>query len=84
MIVCNEQGVHARPSSLIVRLATDFEATISIEHVVEGFSVNAKSVMEIITLAAPKGTALCVAAVGADAEDAVRAIATLIESGFEE
>lgn len=82
--VSNPQGVHARPSSLIVQLAANFESDITIEHVTEGFSVNAKSVMEIITLAAPKGTLLCVRASGTDAETAVRSIVNLIEAGFEE
>lgn len=82
--VCNEQGLHARPSSLIVKLAAGFDADISLEHVAESFSVNAKSVMEIITLAAPNGTALRVQAMGHDAKEAVHAIAALIESGFEE
>ena len=82
--VCNEQGLHARPSSLIVKLAAGFDADISIEHVAESLSVNAKSVIEIITLAAPNGTALRLQAMGNDAKEAVRAIAALIESGFEE
>ena len=82
--VINKQGVHARPSSLIVRCAMEFRADILIRNETSGIESNAKSPLEIMMLNAPCGTGLTVIGEGEDAQAAVDAIVALIKNGFNE
>ena len=78
--VNNEEGLHARPAELFVRRAGQFEAKIQI--IKGGERVDGKSILEILTLAAAKGTTLEIEAIGADADVALETLAKLIETGF--
>ncbi len=80
----NRLGLHARPSTMIATVATNFKSEIFIERVSDGMRANAKSVFGVMMLAAPKGTVLRIEAEGEDAEEAVKAIADLIKRGFDE
>ena len=80
--VANRQGIHMRPATALINLANEFGAEIEISS--GDRKVNAKSIMEVLTLGATKGTALEIRAEGEDAEQAVAAIAELIEGGFGE
>ena len=80
--VQSELGLHARPAGRLASLAGRFESEISLGRGDEW--VNGSSVLSILCLAASKGTALRVRAVGADAEEAVRELGLLIEAGEEE
>jgi len=76
----NEQGLHARPAEMFARLAAKFESKIEVLR--EGDRVNAKSIMDLLTLGAAKGTELVLEADGPDAQAAIEALAELVESGF--
>ena len=78
----NRAGIHARPSALIAQTAIKFTSRIYLEK--EGNQINAKSIMGIITLAASFGAKIKIIADGADEQEAVKAIAELFESGFNE
>ncbi|HNP93341.1 MAG TPA: HPr family phosphocarrier protein [Rectinema sp.] len=78
----NRAGIHARPSALIAQTAIKFASRIYLEK--EGNQINAKSIMGIITLAASFGAKIKIIADGADEQEAVKAIAELFESGFNE
>ena len=88
--VLNEAGLHARPAAVLAQCAQGFEAEVALvlETVPEdlgvepGTRIDAKSVMEVLFLAAPQGTTLRVEATGADATAAVEAIQALFESRF--
>lgn len=80
----NRLGLHARPSTMIASLASNFKSEIFIERLSDGMRANAKSVFGVMMLAAPRGTVLKIEAEGEDAEEAVRAIVELIERGFDE
>ena len=80
--IVNQEGLHARPAARIVRLASGF--TAEIELVKDGLEVNGKSIMGVMMLAAECGSSITIRADGPDAEAAVEAIATLVESGFGE
>ena len=80
--VRNRAGIHARPASLIAQTANKFQSEILIER--NDTTVNAKSIMGVITMAAGYNTNLTVKANGPDAGEAVLAIATLFENKFEE
>ncbi|MBM4194571.1 MAG: HPr family phosphocarrier protein [Gemmatimonadetes bacterium] len=80
--VVNRAGIHARPSSEIVKTAAKFTSAITISH--EGLDANAKSIMGVMMLAAPCGSTVRVKADGGDAEAAVDALAALFASRFAE
>ena len=80
--IVNRAGMHARPAAEFVKLAGRFTAHVTLEK--DGMSVNGKSIMGVLMLAAEQGTRLRVVADGADAEDAVDALAALVGRGFEE
>jgi len=78
----NSLGLHLRPARMLADLTNKFESDIFIRKNSE--EVNGKSIMGIITLAAPKGALLKVTAKGPDARQAIEAIGKLIESKFGE
>ncbi len=78
----NRQGLHARPSQMIVNLANKFSSKIQISK--DEQVVDAKSIMGVMMLAAEKGTCLKIRAEGRDAREAVDALVDLFESGFGE
>lgn len=80
--ICNSLGMHARPAMQLVDLASRFEAGMKI--VKDKQSVDAKSIMQVMTLAATQGTKLTLIALGPDAAGAVAAVAKLIGEGFGE
>ncbi len=80
IVIQNEQGLHARPAEMFVRLAQQFEAKIEI--VRDSQRVEARNIMDLLTLGAAKGTKLILEAEGRDAQEAVNALATLVENGF--
>ncbi|WP_285036104.1 dihydroxyacetone kinase phosphoryl donor subunit DhaM [Plantibacter sp. ME-Dv--P-095] len=74
----NKDGLHARPAAEFVRSASRFAANV----VVNG--KDAKSLLGIMSLGLVKGAEVHLQADGVDAEDAVQALTSLIESGFGE
>ena len=80
--IVNRAGMHARPAAEFVRLAGRYAAQITVEK--DGLAVNGKSIMGVLMLAAEQGSRLRLAATGADAADAVNALAALVGRGFEE
>ena len=82
LTVRNRAGIHARPASLIAQTANKFSSEILLEN--NDTTVNAKSIMGVITMDAGYNTNLVLKADGSDAADAVAAIAALFENKFEE
>jgi phosphocarrier protein len=80
--ICNRRGLHARAAARFVRLAERFEAEISVGK--NGTSVSGLSIMGLMMLAAGPGSAVELEAKGADAAQAIDALAALITSGFDE
>jgi len=78
-VVASELGLHARPAGLFVTLADRFDAEIRVGR--GGEWVDGRSVLSLLSLAASKGTKLCVRAVGPDAREAVAALGALLERG---
>ncbi len=69
-----------RPADMFVQRAAQFESEITVSK--EGHRINAKSIMDVLTLAAVKGTELEIEAVGSDAESALEELAKLVEGQF--
>ncbi|WP_461208409.1 HPr family phosphocarrier protein [Desulfocurvus sp. DL9XJH121] len=80
--VANELGLHARPAARLAQEAQRFESAIAL--VCGDQEVDAKSILDILTLAAPQGGRMTVRASGADAEQALASITRLFESRFVE
>ena len=79
-IVTNDKGLHTRPSAELVKCATNFKAEVSLEH--QDLTVNAKSLLGVLTLAASRGSRISIEATGEDAEIAVQTILDLAEKKF--
>ena len=75
--VANPLGLHIRPAYLFARLASRYESAIEI--IKDGQGVNGKSVLEILMLAATQDTVLTIVARGRDADQAIEALAPVIE-----
>ena len=75
------EGLHARPATILVKLAQTFDAEIRIEG--NGLEANAKSILGILSLGAGGGTRVTVTAEGRDAHSAVREIESLFSRRFD-
>ncbi len=73
----NKAGLHARPSSLFVQTATEFDADIIVK--CDDEEVNGKSIMGLMLLAAEQGRTLVLEADGEDADEMLDALRELIE-----
>jgi phosphocarrier protein HPr len=78
--VLNEEGIHARPAGILVKLANNFSCDI--ELLVDDNTVNAKSIMSIMGLGLIKDTVVTIKADGADAEVALAEISALFNNKF--
>ena len=80
--VRNRAGIQARPAALIAQTANRFKSEISLDK--DSATVNAKSIMGVITLAAAYNTTLTLRVEGTDESEAAEAVLALFESKFEE
>lgn len=78
----NKLGIHARPAAQFVKMASRFSAEIRVEK--DGEEVDGKSIMGLMMLAAGHGSVITVAAEGDDADQALDALAELVDRKFEE
>lgn len=82
VVVPNKAGLHTRPAAAVVKLASRFKSDFFIE--MKGVEINAKSIIGVMSLAAPKGTLLKLKFDGEDAAEAARQLTELFEQGFGE
>ena len=82
LTVKNRAGIHARPAAIIAQTANKYACEVSLSR--DGTTVNAKSIMGVITMAAGYNTVLTLHTDGADEEEAAEAILALFDSKFEE
>jgi phosphocarrier protein HPr len=82
LTIINKLGLHARAAAKLVQAASRFESEINIT--VNNKTVNGKSIMGIMMLAASKGTVIEITSSGADENDAMEEIVTLINNRFGE
>lgn len=80
--VTNRSGLHTRPASMIVRTASKYDASFFIEK--DGYEINGKSIIGVMTLAAEQGSELTLVFEGDDEEEAAEAVTNLFEGGFGE
>ncbi len=82
VIISNVRGLHARAAAKFVTLAERYGASIEVHR--DGQTVSARSIMGLMMLGAGKGSQLELQADGWDAKEALDALASLVEAGFNE
>lgn len=79
-VVQNDRGLHTRPSTEIVKCATNYRSEVFL--IYQKNHVNAKSLLGILMLAASKGSKIHIEAEGEDAEEAVTSLINLAKNNF--
>lgn len=82
IMIENKTGIHARPASVFVQTATKFKSKVQIK--AKGKTVDAKSILMIMSMGLVKGTEITIVADGPDEAEAVKALKELVESKFGE
>lgn len=82
LTIVNQRGLHARASRKLAELALKYEARISVRR--DDETADATSLMDLMMLGAGIGCEIEVTAEGDQAEEAVAAIAALVEDKFGE
>lgn len=80
--IINKLGLHARATAKLVATASGFDSNVRISG--KGRDVDAKNIMQVMMLAASQGTEVEIIAEGPDEEQAVEALADLINDYFGE
>lgn len=84
-VIKNEQGLHARPSAILVNEVKKYNASVAVQNLDRNSQlVSAKSLMKIVALGVVKGTRLRFVATGEEAQQAIDGIGAVIESGLGE
>ncbi|WP_342599165.1 HPr family phosphocarrier protein [Psychrobacillus sp. FSL H8-0483] len=76
--ITTSEGVHARPSALLVSAVTPFISNV--ELIYNGKSANLKSIMAVMTQSIPTGSVVTISAEGADAEALMSKVTNVIIS----
>jgi phosphocarrier protein HPr len=82
MTLINKLGLHARAAMKLSELATRFQSTILIRH--KNHEINAKSILNVMALAASYGTELELLIEGEDEAYAMKRLSQLIQDRFGE
>ena len=80
--IVNKRGLHARASAKFVKLAATFEAEVRVSK--DGQTVDARSIMGLMMLAAGPGSSIEIEAEGSEADAALDALVELVSNRFEE
>ena len=82
LTIKNELGIHARSAAMIVRALERYQSSVSLER--DGTRVDARSLLDILTLACPKDSEIVVRADGDDAREVVESLEKLVDNKFGE
>ncbi|WP_179107334.1 phosphocarrier protein HPr [Sediminibacillus massiliensis] len=78
MTITDDTGVHARPATVLVNKAGNFESDVKVEY--NGKSVNLKSIMGVMSLGIPKDAEIKITAEGSDEEEALKTIVDTVKN----
>ncbi|MBI5207897.1 MAG: HPr family phosphocarrier protein [Candidatus Firestonebacteria bacterium] len=81
-ILKNKLGIHVRPAAMLVQVANKFKSEVYLCK--DKQTVNGKSIMGILTLAAGQGSKLSIRIEGSDAEEMLKQLEKLFENKFDE
>jgi phosphocarrier protein len=82
VVLENEAGLHARPASLFIQMASKYKSNIYI--IKDNIRCNGKSIISVLSLGAAKGVEIAIQGDGEDERAAVMGLAQLVQSGFGE
>lgn len=82
LTIRNRLGLHARAAAKFVHLASRYRSQVRVMR--DGRTMDGKSIMGILLLAAAHGTTITIATDGADEQEALTALCELVEGGFGE
>jgi phosphocarrier protein len=82
--IINSLGLHARAASQLVKVANKFESAIRLNRVDTSMLADAKTILNILTLASSKGTEMNLVIEGTHEDAAMESIVALFENGFGE
>jgi phosphocarrier protein HPr len=80
--IVNQRGLHARASAKFVKMAAKFDAEVTVTK--DGTTVDARSIMGLMMLAAGPGAEIEICADGPDADAALEALVALVQERFDE
>jgi phosphocarrier protein HPr len=82
--IANQHGLHARPAAVFVQTAARFTSDVTLTNLSRpgGRTVNAKSIMDVLTSGVDQGSRIELTAEGDDAAAAIAALRSLVESGL--
>ena len=80
--IVNRKGLHARASSALAKLASQFQSEITVKN--DRATASAVSILDLMMLGAAKGETISLSATGEDEKAALEALTAFIESGFGE
>lgn len=78
--ITDEQGIHARPAGLFVKLAAGFRSNVTVSK--DGKEVDAKRILGVMSLGAKKDSEIIVKVDGADEEEAAEALLTFLKENL--
>lgn len=79
--ISNPKGLHARPAALVAKALAGFRSTVTLAN--DGMEIDARDMMGLLTLCAPRGTRLILRAHGEDERDAVEAVEGALSEEFD-
>jgi len=82
ILICNKLGLHARAAAKFVTLASNFDCEINLRR--DSRTVNGKSIMGVMMLAAAKGTTLQLLVDGPQEQEAISQLTALVNNKFDE
>jgi len=82
LVIQNKLGLHARAAAKFVKCASQFQCDVQVGK--DAMTVNGKSIIGVLLLAAPQGSRIVVMADGEDEQEAITAITALVETRFGE
>jgi len=82
VMIKNKAGLHTRPAAVLVKMAARYQTDFFIEK--DGFEINGKSIIGVMTLAAERGSTLLLRFEGPDEHEAASEICKLFDEGFGE
>ncbi len=82
LVIQNKLGLHARAAAKFVKCASQFQSEIQVGK--DAMTVNGKSIIGVLLLAAPKGSRITVSVDGPDELPAIDSLSELVENRFDE
>ena len=80
--IVNKAGMHTRPASMLVKIASKYKSEFFI--VKDGYRINGKSIIGVMSLAAEQGSKVILTFDGEDEQKASEEVAKFFEDGFGE